>query len=118
MVISAYLKSKGINFRTDRILRVEGRLISVNYLLQGSNIMIKYWDPAGILALEKQPDHVQNCYKNYLNSWKQFIGEFYGRGGKILQIVESDNLEILAELLEFEELNLLTEPAEDQPLDE
>ncbi len=102
-VISSYLKSKGINFRTDRILRIEDRLISVNYLLQDCNVMIKYWNPAEILALENQSNSAKTCYQNYLQSWQQYVSEFRAAGGHVLQIIACDDEEIMANLREIEE---------------
>lgn len=101
-VISSFLKSKGINFRTDRILRIEDRLISVNYLLQDCNVMIKYWNPAEILALENKSYSANACYQNYLQSWQQYVSEFRAAGGQVLQIIACDDPEIMARLREIE----------------
>lgn len=102
-VISSYLKSKGINFRTDRILRVEDRLISVNYLLQDCNVMIKYWNPAEILAMANQSEIAKTSFKQYLQSWLQYVSEFRAGGGDVRQIFACNDEEVMAELQKIEE---------------
>jgi hypothetical protein len=103
--ISAYLKNKGINFRTDRILRINGRIISVNYLLEDRNILIKYWNTEEILALQQQPQRAQAFYDSYLEEWKQYIGEFRSGGGQILQILADNNQNVTSKLFESSELS-------------
>ncbi len=101
-VITTWLNSKGITYRTERILRVEGNLVSVNYLLGDGKLMIKYWNPNEILALQRQSGNTRGVYNRYFESWKQEVGEFQASGGKIIQIISSDNLEILNQLKCFE----------------
>jgi hypothetical protein len=104
-IISRYLKSKNIDFRTNRILQIAGKTISVDFLLKDKNTMIKYWNPVEILALEQQPEYRRNCYEKYLESWKGFCGEYLQAGGKIHQIISADAQEILAKLPLFTGLN-------------
>jgi hypothetical protein len=101
LVISKWLNSKGIAYKTERISRSEGKLISVTYLLSGCNIMIKYWNPTEILVLQ-QSENTLDFYNKYMESWKQDISNFQTGSGKILQVISSDNLEILAQLESFE----------------
>ena len=101
-VISAYLKSKGINFRTDRILRNEDRLVSVDYLLQDCNVMIKYWNPVEMTAL-KNSESAKTFYQKYLESWQQELCEFRASGGHVLQIIACDDSEIMADLRKIDE---------------
>jgi hypothetical protein len=99
-VITTWLNSKGISFRTERIMRVEGNLVSVNYLLGDGKIMIKYWNPNEILALQRS-GNAQGVYNRYFESWKQEVGKYQASGGKIIQIISSDNQEILSQLESF-----------------
>jgi hypothetical protein len=97
-IISRYLRSKNIDFKTNRLLQMEGTTISVDFLLKGKNIIIKYWNPVEILALEWQPEYRRDYYEKYLESWKGFCREYLQTGGKIHQIISADAQEILAKL--------------------
>jgi len=103
-IIAAYLAGRNIEFRMDRLLQIEGKTISADFLLPGSNVLIKYWDPVEISALDQQPEHRKRAYENYLESWKGFCGEYQKAGGKIYQIVSADSDEILAKLTDCNEL--------------
>jgi hypothetical protein len=104
-IIAAYLAGRNIEFRMDRLLQIEGKTISADFLLPGSNVLIKYWDPAEIAALGQQSERRKLAYDNYLESWKSYCGEYQQAGGKIYQIVSADSDEILAKLADCNELN-------------
>jgi len=104
-IIFRYLEGKNIDFRTNRILQIEGKTISVDFLLKDRNTIIKYWNPVEILSLEKQAEYRRNFYEKYLDSWKDFCGEYVKTGGKIYQIVSADVEEISAKLMLCPELN-------------
>ena len=103
-IIAAYLAGRNIEFQTNGLLQIEGKTISMDFLLPGSNVLIKYWDPVEISALDQQPEHRKRAYENYLESWKGFCGEYQKAGGKIYQIVSADSDEILAKLTDCNEL--------------
>ena len=100
-IIAGYLDGQNIDFRTTRILQVEGKTISVDFVLADRNILIKYWNPLEILALQHKAEYKQKAYEDYLESWKSFCAEFQGAGGKIYQIISSDNNEISTSLAKF-----------------
>jgi len=100
-IIAGYLGAQNIDFRTTRILQVEGKTISVDFVLTGRNVLIKYWNPLEILALQHKAEYKQRAYENYLESWKNFCAEFQAAGGKIYQIISSDNDEISTSLAKF-----------------
>jgi len=104
-IIAAYLKSKNIDFRTDRLLKIEGKTISADFLLTDRNTIIKYWDPAAILSLDGQAEYRKRAYKNYVESWKEYCGHYQQAGGTVYQIVSADSDEILAKLTLCNELN-------------
>lgn len=104
-IIAAYLSGRNIEFRMDRILQIEGKTISADFLVPGSNMLIKYWNPSEISALDRQPEHRKLAYENYLESWKGFSGQYQQAGGEIYQIASADSGEILAKLTECNELN-------------
>lgn len=104
-IIAAYLAGRNIEFRMDRLLQIEGKTISADFLLPGSNVLIKYWDPAEISALGQQSERRKLAYENYLESWNSYCGEYQQAGGKIYQIVSADPDEIFAKLVNCNELN-------------
>ena len=104
-IVAAYLRSKNIDFRMDRLFQIEGRTISVDFQLAGKNIIVKYWDPVEILALDQQAQSRKLAYENYLKSWMDFCGQYQRAGGKIYSIVSADSTEILAKLTDCSELN-------------
>lgn len=103
--IAAYLEGRNIEFRMDRLLLIEGKTISADFLVPGSNVLIKYWDPVEIAALNQQSENRKHAYENYLESWKSYCGEYQRTGGKIYQIESADSNEILAKLADCNALN-------------
>ncbi|MHC4540928.1 MAG: hypothetical protein ACYS74_14285 [Planctomycetota bacterium] len=104
-IIAAYLKSKNIDFRTNRLLQIGGKTISVDFLLTDRNVMVKYWNPVEILALDQQAEYRKRAYESYLESWKEFCGQYQRAGGTIHQVISADSGEILAKLIDCSELN-------------
>ncbi|UCC98870.1 MAG: hypothetical protein JSW66_03055 [Phycisphaerales bacterium] len=104
-IIAAYLKSKNIDFRTNRLLQIAGKTISVDFLLTDRNVMVKYWDPIEILALDQQAEYRKRAYEDYLESWKDFCGQYQRAGGTVYSIISADSGEILAGLTDCSELN-------------
>ena len=103
-VITAYLNLMRINFKTSRILSIEQKLISIDFILTDRNIIIKYWNPEEILALKRQKNSRIFYYEDYLESCKEYCSEHLSNGGKIYQIISADNKEVLAKLLDCDEL--------------
>jgi hypothetical protein len=97
-IIAQYLAAQNIDFRMTRLLQVEGRTISVDFLVADGNILIKYWNPLEILALDYKAEYKKKAYEEYLESWKSLCAQYQGSGGKIYQIISSDRNEISAEL--------------------
>jgi hypothetical protein len=104
-IIAQYLKSKNIDFGMNRILQIEGKTISVDFLLKDKNIILKYWNPVEILALEQQPQYKKMFYEKYLETWGDFCAKYQNSGGKIYQIITADTKEILAKLTLFQAQN-------------
>ncbi len=105
-LIAAFLTLKNIDYRTNRILSIDQKLISIDFVLTDQNIIIKYWNPEEILALRKRKNSRIFYYDNYLESYKDFCGEYLSNGGQIYQIVTADNKEILKKLFECNELKV------------
>jgi len=103
--IAQYLRSKNIDFRTNRQLLIEGKTLSVDFILGDGRAIITYWDPVEIQALDGQAEHRKLLYQNHVKSWKDFCAEYQRAGGKIVQIVSTDGEDILAKLTLCDELN-------------
>jgi hypothetical protein len=94
-LITKFLRDRNIKFRTDRLLKIDNNTISIDFLLNDSNIIIKYWDSAAILSLD---DNKRKSYERYLESWKEFAGQHRQTGGAIYQIVSAEAEKINAAL--------------------
>jgi hypothetical protein len=105
LVISEFLKDRNIDFRTDNFLRIDGRTVSVNFVLEDSDVVVKYWDPEQIQLLLDKPEYKQLIFEKYLQTWSDFCKEYLGSGGKICQIVSADKNEIASQLTQCSELN-------------
>jgi hypothetical protein len=111
-IISAFLRLKNMDFRINRILSIENNLISIDFILTGENTIIKYWNPEKILALQKEDDPRISSYEHYLETYKDFAGQYLDSGGRIYQIITADDTEILSKLLEFQKQCDEPEPCE------
>ena len=98
MIVSRYLKSKNIEYQLNNYLRIDGRTVSVNFLLVDKNIIIKYWDPEQIDLLESKAEYKQLNYVQYLQEWNDYWGRYLQAGGKVCQIISADRNEIISEL--------------------
>lgn len=103
-VIAAYLTSKNIPYRTNRTLSINNKLMTIDFQLTDKKLIIKYWNPKNILALKQQHEYKTRLYDNYMESYHAFSSKFLANGGELCQIVASDNVEVLAKLLECDEL--------------
>ncbi len=104
-IIATYLRSKNIDFRMNRVLQIAGKTISADFELTGRNATIKYWDPVAILALDQQAPYRKRAYESYLQSWKDYSGQYQLAGGKIHSIISADSGEILAQLTDCGDLS-------------
>lgn len=105
LIIAAYLKSKDIDFTTTRILSIEGRTVSVDFLLNDGKTILKYWNPAEIPSQTQAEDRYRKFYEKYVESWKITCAEHLIAGGGVHQIVSPDRDEILAKLTDWSGLN-------------
>jgi hypothetical protein len=103
--IIAYLKDHNIDFRMNRSLSIENKVLSADFILGDGQKVISFWDPTRIKALGQQAEYKLLAYQNYVNSWKDFCVKYQQAGGKIYQIASDDRKEILAQLKECTELS-------------
>jgi hypothetical protein len=97
-IISNYLKSKNIDFRTDNLFRINNETLSANFLLKDKSMVIKYWNPEDIQYIEEQNDYKKTMYNKYKKEWDQFSQKHEQTGGKVYQIISADKAEILSKL--------------------
>ena len=102
--IVAYLRDNHIDFRMNRLLSMEGKVLSADFMIGDGRKVISFWDPVEIQALGRQAEHRMLTYQNYVNAWKDFCTNYQQAGGEIVQIVSADKEEILARLTSCDEL--------------
>ncbi len=105
-IICRYLNSRNIDgFKMTGMLRIEGRVINVNFLLKDQNLMITYWDLDEVQSLIQQPGYQRNYLEKHERQWKNLCNQYTQAGGKVYPISSADENEILAKLTLCSELN-------------
>jgi hypothetical protein len=105
-IICSYLKSRNIDdFKMTGILKIEGRVINVSFLLKDKNLMITYWDLDEVESLVQQPGYHRDYLEKHEKQWKNLCNQYTQAGGKIYPIASTDENEILAQLTLCSELN-------------
>ena len=94
-IIYSYLKSKNLNFRMNKLLKIESKTLSVEFLLRDKNTIIKYWNPDDI---EQQAGYRKSICEKYQAKWRNLSQEFVANGGKIYEISSANKQEILSKL--------------------
>lgn len=97
-IIADYLRANNIPFRTTRILSIEGRTVSVDFLLNDGKTILKYWNLAEIPLDGKQQERKRKFFEKYVESWKVARDEHLRAGGSIHQIIPLDHSELPAKL--------------------
>lgn len=106
MVIRQYLLGQGFtNAAIGRILRIDGVLVSVDFVLRDRNLIVKYWNPEKIDSLNAQADARQRMYAAYKQDWDSFAQAHKRNGGKVYCVNASKRDEIVAVLQACDELN-------------
>ena len=97
--ISEILKSKNIPYSTDMYLRMDGKTISVNFDIEDSNIIIKFWNSKEITEFSKNADKYKSrIYENYLDSWEDYYVNKIGNTKKVYNIIAGSKEEIFEKL--------------------
>ena len=98
-IIYRYLKSRNINnFEITGLLRIDNKIVSVNFLLRDKNVMISYRDLDQAQSLIQQPGYKRNYYEKNERQWRSLCEKYARAGGKIYLITSADQNEILAKL--------------------
>ncbi|MHC4582620.1 MAG: hypothetical protein ACYS14_14275 [Planctomycetota bacterium] len=104
-IIAGYLKGRNIDFKVTRVLCIGGKIVSVDFLLNDGNTILKYWDPAELESVAQSQGLRRRYCDKYVESWISLCAEHMKAGGKIHQIISSDADEILAKLPLCPDLN-------------
>ncbi len=105
-IIYRYLKNRNIDdFKMTGILKIEGKVINVSFLLKDRNLMITYWDLDEVESLLQQPGYQRKYLEKHEKQWKNLCEQYTQAGGKIYPISSADKNEILAKLTLCSELN-------------
>lgn len=94
-IIYSYLKSKNLDFRMNRLLRIESKTLSAEFLLKDKDLIIKYWNPDEI---EQQEGYREGICEEYQEKWRDLSQEFVANGGKTYEINSANKEEILSKL--------------------
>jgi hypothetical protein len=98
-VIRQHLREHGYkDVSVNRILRVDNKLVSVDFMLPGRNLLIKFWDPEQVHLMRTKPDSTQKSFQRYKDNWESFAAEHERAGGRIVHISGSDQQEVVAAL--------------------
>jgi hypothetical protein len=104
-IIAEYLKGRNIDFRVTRILSIEGRTVSVDFLLNDGKTILKYWNPGEIPSTAQPQQRKRKFFDKYLESCEVYLADHLRAGGNVHQIISSDRAEILAKLPQCPDLN-------------
>jgi len=95
MIIKQHLRDRGFsNMSINRILRVDGKLVSADFLLQEQNLLIKYWDLRQIESPDAKADLKQRMVEKYRKDWATYAEQYKLGGGTIYTVEVSDREEI------------------------
>lgn len=99
--IQDFLKKNNLNYNTGRRLRMNGNTVSMDFVIDDTNIVIKFWNSEIISDLVKQNDNNTKIYENYFESWKEYFAENY-RDNKVFHIFSSDKEDLARQLASFD----------------
>jgi hypothetical protein len=98
-IIRQHLVAKGIeSVDIDRIFRIDNQLVSVDVRVKDRNLLIKYWNPEEIEALDAKEAVKQKIYRKYREDWTQIAARHEQNGGQVYYVEASDAQTIVAAL--------------------
>lgn len=98
-IIRQQLRAKGINAPDiNRILSIDNKLVSVDFMLADRNLLIKYWNPDAMKMLDAAEGSRRKAYEKYKRHWTSFAAQFEQSGGEIFYVTASDAQTIVAAL--------------------
>jgi hypothetical protein len=98
-IIRQQLRAKGINApHINRILSIDKKLVSVDFMLADRKLLIKYWNPDATKMLDAAEGSRRKAYEKYKRNWESFAAQFEQGGGEIFYVTASDAQTIVAAL--------------------
>lgn len=98
-IIRQHLRAKGIaSVNINRIFRIDNQLVSVDVLVKDRNLLIKYWNPQEIEALDTKEQVKQKIYEKYRQDWTQIAARHEQNGGHVYYVEASEAQTIVAAL--------------------
>jgi hypothetical protein len=98
-VIRQHLQAKGFaSVSINRILRIDGQLVSVDFFVKDRNLLIKYWNPEEVQRLNAKEAFKQKACEKYKQDWESFAKQYTQGGGEIYYVNASEPQTIVAAL--------------------
>ena len=98
-LIRQHLRAKGIDrISMNRMLSIDGAIVSADLTITDRNLLIKYWNPEQIDLVRTKAKLKQRIYENYKEDWERFAIEHEKGGGQIYYVTASDARTIVAAL--------------------
>jgi len=98
-VIRQYLDSKNVgNVGINHVLRIDGHLVTANFILRDRNLILTYWNPEEIESLAAKADFKQKAFERYRKNWQRLAEKHESNGGQIYYVEASGRERILAAL--------------------
>jgi hypothetical protein len=112
--IRKYLGDRGFaNASINRILRIDNKLVGVDFTLPEQKLVIRYWDPQEIEQIGSKPASIQMLYAKHKQAWETYAEQNRRLGAEIYCVEASDPQTIVASLQACPRLdtgNNLTDP--------
>ncbi len=97
--IRQYLQGKGFaDASINRILRIDNKLLGVDFTLTDQKLVIRYWDPKEIEQLSSKSAGVQMLYAKHKQAWESYAEQHRQLGGEVYCVEASDAETIVASL--------------------
>ena len=88
-------------YRLTRTLKIDQDTLSFDIVLKDRDLIIKYWNPTGILALQQTSGYKEKILSKYMASWASFEVERDAAGFRTHHIISSDMGQVLEELANY-----------------
>jgi hypothetical protein len=104
--IRQYLGDRGFaNASVNRMVRIDNKLVGVDFTLPNQKLVIRYWDPKEIEQLASKPASVQMLYEKHKQAWESYAEQYRQMGGEVYCVEASDPQTIVASLQSCPRLN-------------
>ena len=112
-VVHRHLRAKGFDdVDVNRILSMDGTVISADFTIRGRQVLVKYWNAEQISAMDTKREIKQKIYRRYVQDWQRFAEGQEQKGLAIYTVAESEPHSIVAALDACPALTLQPTPEE------